>query len=37
MHQCEYFLVQYVPSPGGELRLPIGLVLLEGNGKLVRF
>jgi hypothetical protein len=36
MIPCEYFLVQYVPFPREELRLPIGLILIEGNGKLVR-
>ena len=36
MIPCEYFLVQYVPFPREELRLPIGLILLEASGKLVR-
>ena len=37
MQQCEYFLVQYVPSPGAQLRLPIGLILLDASGRLVQF
>ena len=36
MTQCEFFLIQYVPSPGADLRLPIGLILLDGAGRLVR-
>jgi Protein of unknown function (DUF3037) len=36
MISCEYFLVQYVPFPREELRVPIGLILLDGAGNLVR-
>jgi len=36
MKPCEYFLIEYVPFPRAELRLPIGLVLLEQGGGLVR-
>jgi len=36
MKPCEYFLVEYVPFPRAELRLPIGLILLEQGGGLVR-
>jgi hypothetical protein len=36
MMRCEYFLVQYVPFPREEMRLPIGLILLEAGGSLFR-
>ncbi|MBI2820531.1 MAG: DUF3037 domain-containing protein [Acidobacteria bacterium] len=36
MTPCEYFLVQYVPFPREELRLPIGLIFFEDGGKRVR-
>ena len=36
MTPCEYFLVQYVPFPREELRLPIGLILFEDGGTVVR-
>ena len=37
MTRCEYFLVQYAPNLSGDLRLPIGLFLLEESGSLVRY
>ena len=37
MTRCEFFLLQYVPSPRAELRLPIGLILLDNSGRLVRY
>ncbi|MBI3933906.1 MAG: DUF3037 domain-containing protein [Acidobacteria bacterium] len=36
MKPCDYFLVEYVPLPWGDLSLPIGLILLESSGKLVQ-
>jgi len=36
MKPCEYFLVQYVPFPREDLRLSIGMILLEENGTWVR-
>ncbi len=33
----EYFLVQYVPSTCQDLRVPIGVFLLETSGRLVRY
>jgi Protein of unknown function (DUF3037) len=36
MTPCEYFLVQYVPFPREQLRLPIGLILVEEGGTVVR-
>ena len=37
MRQCEYFLVEYVPSALQKSRLPIGVILLEETGRLVRY
>lgn len=37
MTQCEYFLVEYVPSAVQEWRVPIGVILLEESGRLVRW
>jgi hypothetical protein len=36
MRQCEYFLVEYVPSALQNSRAPIGVLLLDETGKLVR-
>jgi DUF3037 family protein len=37
MTACEYVLIEYVPLPHGETRLPIGLILLDEKGSLVRY
>ena len=37
MRQCEYFLVEYVPSALQNSRAPIGVILLEETGRLVRY
>ncbi|HEV8613586.1 MAG TPA: DUF3037 domain-containing protein [Gemmatimonadales bacterium] len=37
MKNCEYFLVQYVPSVLGDLRVPIGLFLFESAGRLIDY
>ncbi|MBI2816549.1 MAG: DUF3037 domain-containing protein [Acidobacteria bacterium] len=34
--QCEYFLVEYAPSPLRECRVPIGLFLFNSSGRLLR-
>lgn len=36
LEPCEYFLIQYAPSALDELRVPIGVILLGGSGRLVR-
>ena len=37
MRQCEYFLVEYVPSALQDSRAPIGVILLDETGRLVRY
>jgi hypothetical protein len=37
MKPYEYFLVQYAPSTCQDLRVPIGVFLLETSGRLVRY
>ena len=36
LRNCEYFLVEYAPSPLRETRIAIGLFLFEPSGRLVR-
>src|SRR5262245_51163217 len=33
---CEYFLVEYAPSPLRDIRVPIGLFLFDASGQLMR-
>ncbi len=37
LKNCEYFLVEYAPSPLRETRVAIGLFLFEDSGRLVRY
>src|SRR4051812_23299545 len=36
LSHCEYFLVEYSPSPLRETRIPIGVFLFDGDGRLVQ-
>jgi len=36
LQNCEYFLVEYAPTPLRETRMPIGLFLFAPSGRLVR-
>ena len=36
MKQCEFFLVQYSPFPWGDVRVPVGLILVDEEGALIK-